>query len=319
VTVAVAVVSWNTRDLLDRCLRSLDAAAQAGAAEVWVVDNGSSDGSQELVRESHAWARLIEPGENLGFGRAVNLVARETRSEWIAASNADVELTANALDRMLAAAAEHPRAGAIAPRLVLPDSSTQHSVYAFPSIRLALITALRLGRVSRRIARRHALLGHQPHAPAGVDWAVAAFLLVRREAFEAVGGFDETQWLFAEDLDLGWRLARAGWSTRYEPDAVVHHHESAATAAAFGAERTHRTMEATYAWLVRRRGRAPASAIAAIGVGAAALELLAAAVLLDPRRRERARFWLRIHGRGLRSCARGGPRAAPSSPRAPRA
>jgi N-acetylglucosaminyl-diphospho-decaprenol L-rhamnosyltransferase len=295
-TVAVAVVSWNTRDLLDACLRSLEPAASSGLASVWVVDNGSSDGSPELVRDRFMWARLLQPGDNIGFGRAVNLVAANSSSEWIAVSNSDVELTPEALEQLLAVGAAHPDAGALAPRLVLPDGSTQHSVYAFPSVGLALVSGLRLERVFPRLARRYVLLGHAPTGSSEVHWAVGAFLLVRRRAFEAVGGFDERQWLFAEDLDLGWRLAGAGWTTRYEPDAVVHHHESAATAGAFGADRTMRAMDATYAWLARRRGLLRTWAIAGVGVAANTLEYL----LATGARRERARFWVRVHRAGLR-------------------
>ena len=105
--MVVAVVSWNTRELLDRCLLALRPEADAGRAEVWVVDNGSQDGSPALVRERHAWARLVEPGENLGYGRAVNLLAERTSSPWIAASNADVALRPGALARLLAVVAEH--------------------------------------------------------------------------------------------------------------------------------------------------------------------------------------------------------------------
>src|SRR5215213_6678802 len=110
-TVAVAVVSWNTRELLDRCLRSLRPAADAGFAEVWVVDNGSTDGSPDLVRERHGWATLVEPGDNLGYGRAVNLVAERTSSPWFALSNADVALRAGALERLVATGEAVPGVG----------------------------------------------------------------------------------------------------------------------------------------------------------------------------------------------------------------
>ncbi|HVE69383.1 MAG TPA: glycosyltransferase, partial [Solirubrobacteraceae bacterium] len=94
--VAVAVVSWNTRDLLARCLESL--AAQEGAElETWVVDNASTDGSAELVRDSHPEVELVASDENLGFGPAVNLVAQRTSTPWIAMANADVALRPGAL------------------------------------------------------------------------------------------------------------------------------------------------------------------------------------------------------------------------------
>src|SRR4051812_32308342 len=90
--VTVAVVSWNTRDLLADCLRSLKPEVDAGRASVWVVDNGSSDGSRELVKSDAPWATLVEPDENLGFGAAVDLVAERTDGPWLAAANADIAL-----------------------------------------------------------------------------------------------------------------------------------------------------------------------------------------------------------------------------------
>src|ERR671925_1995732 len=98
--VTVAVVSWNTRDLLDRCLRSLEPEVARGMAEVWVVDNASMDGSAEMVRDRFDWVRLVASEENLGFGRAVNVVARRTATEWLAPANADVALRPGALEAL---------------------------------------------------------------------------------------------------------------------------------------------------------------------------------------------------------------------------
>src|SRR5213079_1970225 len=92
--------------------------------------------------ERYGWVRLIASEENLGFGRAVNRVARRTSSEWLATANADVALRPGALGALLEAGARDPGAGAIAPRLVLPDGTTQHSVYAFPTITFSLVHAL---------------------------------------------------------------------------------------------------------------------------------------------------------------------------------
>jgi N-acetylglucosaminyl-diphospho-decaprenol L-rhamnosyltransferase len=309
--VVVAVVSWNTRDLLAGCLRSLQPDGVAGRCAVWVVDNGSTDGSPDLVRSEFGWVHLVEPGENLGFGPAVNLVAEQSSSEWIAPANADLELAPGALEVLLDAGRAEPRIGCVAPRLMLPDGSTQHSVYAFPGPGLTLVTHFGLHRLSRRLGDKLCVPGSwNPNRARPVDWAVGAFLLVRREAWQEAGGFDPAQWMFAEDVDLGWRLARAGWIRRYEPRAVVLHHESAATGAAFGSERTMRTMDATYEWIGRRRGRAAArltagSAWAAMRARQAMLTPLARAW---PDRfaagRERAAFWASVHRRaGCNSAA----------------
>jgi GT2 family glycosyltransferase len=257
VTTAVAVVSWNTRELLDRCLRSFAPYAAGGRAEVWVVDNGSSDGSPAMVRERHPWARLVEPGENLGYGRAANLVAARTASDWIVVSNADVALTPEALERLIAAGEADPGAGIVAPRLVLPDGSTQHSVWAFPTVASTAVQNLGAWLAPRALAERHAIAGAwNPDRGGRVPWAVGAFLLVRRAAWEAVGGFDPELWMSAEDLDLGWRMREAGWATRYEPGAIVLHEESAATGAVWTQDHLPlHWQRCAYAWMVRKRGR----------------------------------------------------------------
>jgi GT2 family glycosyltransferase len=305
-TVAVAVVSWNTRDLLDRCLRSLRPEHERGLAEVWVVDNASTDGSAEMVRERFPWVRLVASEENLGFGRAVNLVAERTASDWVAPANADVALRPGALDALLESAARDPRAAVLAPRLVLPDGRTQHSVFAFPSIPFTLVLQTDLFRLWRGLGDRLALPGHWDTERARrVPWAVAAFLLVRRDAWEVVGGFDERQWMYAEDLDLGWRVREAGWVTRYEPRAVVDHEESASTKQAWGDELAPVWQRSTYGFMARRLGMPRTRAIALVNLVGQALRwlALAPAARSDPGRHrahhEALGRWVAVHARAL--------------------
>ena len=131
--VTVAVVSWNTRELLLRCLSSLARDVESGLASVWVVDNGSTDGSLEAARKAAPWAEVVNAGENLGFGRAVNRVAERTESPWIVAANADVAPEPGALATLVEAGHES-EVGCVAPRLILPNGETQHSAYPFPTI-----------------------------------------------------------------------------------------------------------------------------------------------------------------------------------------
>ncbi|HWF75365.1 MAG TPA: glycosyltransferase family 2 protein [Solirubrobacteraceae bacterium] len=303
--VAIAVVSWNTRELLDACLSSLAREVQDGRAEVWVVDNGSSDGSAAHVREHHPWAHVLE-GENVGFGAAVNRVAAHTSTPWIAAANADVAFTDGALAAMLAAGAAHPEAGAIAPKLVLADGRVQHSVHPFPTLALTLVFNLGLAEAIPALGDRLAIAGRWDAGRArNVDWALGACLLVRRRAWDAVGGFDARQWMYAEDLDLAWRLRRAGWRTRFEPAAVVAHAGGAATAQAWGPESTERWLWSTYAWMLHRRGMAIMRVTALVNLLGAAAR---AAIFAVRARRDPARFagpraemlgWLRLHRIGL--------------------
>ena len=289
--VAVAVVSNQTREHLRACLAALRGDHDAGRAEVWVVDNGSTDGSPDMVHEEFEWARLIQPGENLGYGAAVNLVAARTTTPWLAAANADIIVQRSALAALLRAGGRDPGAGAVAPRLLRPDGSTEHSVHPFPTIPFTFAFAVGL---TKPVADRLCLEGAwNPARARRVPWAIGAFLLIRRSAWNAVGGFDERQWLFAEDLDLGWRLRHAGWATRYEPAARVRHAGAAATGA-FGEQRTERWQRATYAWLERRRGMGVTRTVAAINVAGA---LGRAAFTQRPDRRTSYRRWARLHAR----------------------
>jgi N-acetylglucosaminyl-diphospho-decaprenol L-rhamnosyltransferase len=303
--LTVAVVSWNTRELLLRCLASLAPDAEAGRAQVWVIDNASEDDSAAAARAGAPWANVLDAGANLGFGRAVNLVAEQTTGPWLLAANADVALEPGALDALLAAG-RSARVGCVAPRLILPSGETQHSVHPLPTVPLTLAFNVGAHRLSRRLGERLCLNGFwNPDRPRAVPWAIGACLLLRRDALEEVGGFDARQWMYAEDLDLAWRLREHGWITRYEPRARVLHESSAATAAAFGEEQMSRFLAATYAMLLRRRGAVRMWTTATINIAGAALR----AIWMEPlgsvsgRWRGRSadnRRWLKSHLSGVR-------------------
>jgi GT2 family glycosyltransferase len=293
VPVTVAVVSWNTRVLLDRCLESLKPDAQAGRAQVWVVDNGSRDGSAELVRKRHPWVTLTALSENIGYGRAVNLVGEQTASPWFALANADVEVQPHALERLVAVGEADPGAGIIAPRLVLPGGETQHLAWAFPTLGVAVAQNLGPRLLPQRLADELALHGAwNPDRPRRVPWAVGAFLLVRRTAWEAVGGFDPSFWMSAEDLDLGWRMRGAGWATRYEPSAIVRHAESSAASVVWGDDLRIHWQRCAYAWMLRRFGRGRTTAVGLVNLLGSAVRLVIWSVLLRFRPDDRLR-WLR--------------------------
>jgi N-acetylglucosaminyl-diphospho-decaprenol L-rhamnosyltransferase len=280
--VAVAIVSWNTRELLRACLESLRPDVESGLATIRVVDNGSEDGSPEMVAAEFGWAELIEPGENLGFGRAVNLAAERSSEPWIAPANADLVFEPGAVARLLEAGAAHPEAGALAPRLVMPDGRTQHSVHAFPRVRLGLALQSGATTVLPSLGDRLMIDGRWNSDRAReVEWVHGAFLIIRRAAFDRAGGFDPEQWMYAEDIDICWRLAKAGFPIRYEPSALVHHEVGAATRQAFAEDREQRHLTAAFDWMAKRQGLGRARAysrINAIGSGlrAAALRIPAA-------------------------------------------
>lgn len=310
VRVAVAVISWNTRELLDACLESLRADHDSGLAEIWVVDNASSDGSADMVAERHPWVRLHRASHNLGYGPAVNLVAGATRTPFLAAANADLRFEPGALQALVDAAARHPDAGVLAPRLVTTTGPAQHSVHPFPSIRVGLATSLGLVRFGA-VARALVMEGHwDPGVERRVDWAHGALVLVPRDAWEAIGGFDPDQWLYAEDLDLCWRLARSGRSTWFIPDAVVGHHVSASTHQSWDRrDRMIRTQRSAYAWMVARQGsrRTRALAVANLTGLLPRYAVARVAAKLAPgrfgRARDRLGTYVAMHRTGLESRA----------------
>ena len=236
--VTAVVVSWNTREHLVRCLDALETAATGVAVETIVVDNGSTDGSQAMVAAKFPHVRVIQSADNVGFGRAVNAGAAAGSGRAMLIANSDCELTPGAVTTLLATLDADVTLGAVFPRLVNPDGTLQPSVHrALPtpwsyagdivfasSLQYALYRMPALKRVLlRRTLRRHAR-AHE------VAWAGAACVLVRRTAFEMVGGFDARFFMYMEDVDLCLRVADAGFRLCYIPEAVAVHHWGAAAA-----------------------------------------------------------------------------------------
>jgi N-acetylglucosaminyl-diphospho-decaprenol L-rhamnosyltransferase len=305
--VAIAVVSTNLRELLAPCLLSMQEEVDSGLAEVWVVDNASSDGSLEMVRSDFPWVNLIPLDRNMGYGRAVNLVAERSTTPWIAPANEDIELRPGALERLLQTGEDNADAAIVAPRLELPNGSTQHSVHPFPTLGVTALVNVGAHRLSRRLADRLCMPPDwDPARPREVPWAIATFMVIRRDAFEEVGGFSADQFIHAEDLDLGWRLARAGWKARFEPRATVFHVGSAATRKAFGEDLWPRWMAASYSWMARRRNLGVAWSVAVVNVAGALARWLVFGALaaVGGRRfahdRDAARRWVSLHKTGLR-------------------
>lgn len=213
----------------DELLAFQDSLARATTrpVDLVLVDNGRPNPCvDEAVRRG---ARLLPAGRNLGYGAAANLGAREGSGEWLVVANPDLVWAPGSLDHLLAAGDALPEAGALGPALLNPDGSPYPSARAIPSLRQGAGHAL-LGRIwpgnpwSVAYRREHES-GEQRERAAG--WLSGACLLLRRRAFEQVGGFDEAYFMFFEDLDLGERLGRAGWRNAFAPQARVTHLQGA--------------------------------------------------------------------------------------------
>jgi N-acetylglucosaminyl-diphospho-decaprenol L-rhamnosyltransferase len=212
--VSVSLVNTNSRELLLACLESLEGAG----AEIVVLDNASEDGSAAAVRERFPQVRLIEQRHRAGFGANHNAVVRATTGRYVFVLNEDTTSEDWGFDRMVTHLDANPRVAALGPRLVYPDGRPQASAWRFPSPTTAALGLLTLGRTG--------IVQSGGSETRDVDWAMAAALLLRREALDEVGMFDEGYFIYSEETDLCRRLRDAGWRTQYFPSVTVVHHES---------------------------------------------------------------------------------------------
>ncbi len=225
---AIVVVSYNTCDHLSACLATL---SEQDADEIIVVDNASSDGSAEMVRRKFPAVYLIDNSVNVGYGAAVNQAVVESDADWIFLLNSDTRLVPGTLARLQQHGAAHPRAAVIGPRIVHSDGSLQPSCYAFPTLLHVFLEESTLGRLLHYVPflRQRYLRTWLHDAVRSVPWLLGAALLLRRSAFDAVQGFDADFFLYAEEIDLSYRLRQAGWTTDFTPAVTVTHEGGATT------------------------------------------------------------------------------------------
>jgi N-acetylglucosaminyl-diphospho-decaprenol L-rhamnosyltransferase len=214
--LSVIVVNHNTRDILLKCLASI--ARSADQSEVVVVDNGSTDGSVAAVRDEFPNVKIIRCSGNQGYSRANMLGFRASTAQYVLFLNSDTVVPSGALSRLVAFLEERPHIAACGPRLVGIDNTVQ----AFAFGRDPTICYL-LGRACVRLGLRAPMHDWETTKVQPVHWVSGACLLVRRNAFDRVSGFDERIFLYFEDNDLCLRLRRAGWEVFYNPEVTVIH------------------------------------------------------------------------------------------------
>jgi len=185
-------------------------------------------------------AKVIANERTLGFGTNINCGVAATTAPYVIASNPDIEVTPGAVDALTAFADQHPLCGIAAPQLRYPDGRWQPSRRSFPTVRGTLVRRTPVRRLLKpeQRQRRHYLLDERPTQPAESDWLLGAFLFLRREMLEELGGLDEGYRLYGDDIDLAYRAREAGWGRWYVPDAVAIHHHQAVTDRRFLTRRT---------------------------------------------------------------------------------
>lgn len=231
--LTVIIVSYNTRDLTLAALRTLYATTQATAFRTVVLDNASQDGSADAVAEAFPQVELIRSAENLGFAKANNVVAAQAHTEWLLLLNPDTECHAGAVDNLLAFARAHPQAGIYGGRTVFPDGRlnvascwnriTPWSVFC-------LATGLTAAFPRSPLFDTEAMGGWQRDTVREVDIVVGCFLMIRRDLWKQLGGFDLRYFMYGEDADLCLRARRRGFRPMITPDAEIMHIIGAASA-----------------------------------------------------------------------------------------
>jgi N-acetylglucosaminyl-diphospho-decaprenol L-rhamnosyltransferase len=225
--MAAVIVNYESGPALARCASGLLAE---GVGELVVVDNGSTDGSVAALRRAVPGAEVVVTGANLGYGSAANRGVAATEAPAVLVCNPDVVVAAGALAVLAAALDADPRRALVGPLIRTPEGDRYPSARRFPSmVDAAGHATLGMFTPHNRFTRTYHQADLEPGDIAEVDWVSGACFLVRRSAFEEVGGFDETYFMYAEDVDLCWRLGRAGWNVAYVPAAEVTHLQGVST------------------------------------------------------------------------------------------
>lgn len=224
--LSVIIVSYNVAGFLNHCLDSVVRACSGFDAEVLVVDNSSTDNTADMVRNKYPGVTLIENPRNLGYTRANNQGLAAARGRYVLFLNPDTILPHDALSLSMAFLRDHPDAGLLSLKLVNSDGTFQAACRrGFPTPMTAFYRMIGLSRLfpgSRRFGRYN-LTYLDPNATAEVDAVCGAYMMARGDLLRKLGGFDETFFMYGEDIDLCWRVRREGYRVFYHPAAEVIH------------------------------------------------------------------------------------------------
>ncbi len=225
--VSVIIVNWNTREILRNCLRSVYEQTQDVSFEVIVIDNASSDGSAEMVKQEFPQVLLINNSENRGFAAANNQGLEIAKGRYNLLLNPDTIVLERAIQKSVAFADRHPNVAVVGCQVWLNENEIQKTCLAFPSLVQFVIQKIGL----RRMFPRSRVFGRTNYGwwdrrtPMDVDVVSGMFMLVRREAIEQVGVMDEAYFIYAEETDWCCRFRKAGWRCVFTPTARIIHLE----------------------------------------------------------------------------------------------
>lgn len=226
--LSIVIVNWNTKKLLHDCLESIILNPPQCAYKIIVVDNGSTDGSGELVQRDFSDVLLISNEHNLGFAAANNQGIRVHESQYVHLLNSDTIVLPGALDGLIASLESSPAVGIVGNRLRNPDGTLQPSVFRFPTVTSALLLGFGIRRIKLGDHVRHTQTNV---GEAEFDYSIrqevnymrGASLIIRRSVLDEIGLLDERFFMYGEEADLCYRAWQAGWKVVYDPEAEIIH------------------------------------------------------------------------------------------------
>jgi GT2 family glycosyltransferase len=229
--ISIVIVTWNSEEFIRNCLDSIYLLRDRVRCEIIVVDNASSDETAKIIREFYPEVNLIENKTNSGYAKANNQGIEQARGRYVLLLNPDTQLLDHSLSSMYEFMEGNPRIGALGPKLLNPDRSTQPSCREFPRFSTMIWEFTGLSRVfpKSRIFGRWRMGYFAFDQPREVNQPMASCLMLKKETLEQVGFFDDDFSMFFNDVDLCYRIKNAGWEIYFHPDAQVIHHKGGST------------------------------------------------------------------------------------------
>lgn len=253
VDISIIIVNWNSAPLLEQCLASIEKRLTNVQYEAFVVDNCSAAADisvlQETLEPKYGWAKFIYNKENLGFAKANNLVIDRCRGEYVLLLNPDTCFTEDGFAGFLQTV-KNSDSGIAGCKLLNADKTTQVSCFYFPGVGRAALTALLLHKVLPAKLRRKVSFSPADHDfPQEPDWLMGAFMLLKRDVLKKIGGFDESIFMYGEDMDLCYKVKKLGLPVKYFPEfAIIHYGGSSGKQAWSDAQKESMVYRAVFAF-----------------------------------------------------------------------
>ncbi|MEQ1637912.1 MAG: glycosyltransferase family 2 protein [Methylococcales bacterium] len=231
-TVSVIIVSWNAREYLRDCLNSIDQTSASCVLEVIVVDNGSKDGSSEMVEEEFKNVTLIRAGGNLGFSRANNLAMKIAKGSFFALVNSDVIVHPKCMETLAVFLEQHNDVGLVGPQVIGGDGNLQRTRRKVPTVWNTVCRILALDRIFSDWQMFSGFeVPYRDHKKCSeAEVLSGCFLVARKKAVDEIGGMDEQFFFYGEDIDWCKRFSNAGWGLMFVPEALATHFGGGSTA-----------------------------------------------------------------------------------------